>query len=55
MDISDLIADIALAAPGSFTATRTISQPAFSSSCICLTVASTSAVSVFVMDCTLTG
>src|ERR1051326_7601449 len=37
------------------TATRTISQPARIISRICPTVPSTSAVSVFVMDCTETG
>ena len=37
------------------TATRTISHPARTISSICLTVPSTSAVSVFVIDCTETG
>ena len=37
------------------TATRTMSHPAVVSSAICCNVASTSAVSVVVMDCTDTG
>ncbi len=49
------MARIARAASSSSTATRTISQPAFSSRPICATVRSTSRVSVDVMDCTATG
>src|SRR5687768_6191553 len=45
----------ATAASLSGTARRTTSQPARTISSICLTVPSTSDVSVFVMDCTTTG
>jgi hypothetical protein len=37
------------------TVTRTISEPALNRATTCATVASTSAVSVFVIDCTTTG
>lgn len=46
---------MARAASSSRTATRMISQPAFSRRSICLTVATTSRVSVEVIDCTATG
>src|ERR1700722_8342203 len=45
----------AFAASSLFTVTRTISEPARASAATCCTVLSTSAVSVFVIDCTTTG
>src|SRR5579862_6299150 len=50
-----LICGTAAAASGTFTVQRTISEPASANSTVCLNVASTSAVSVFVMDCTTMG
>src|SRR5580704_4364548 len=50
-----LISGTAAAASGTFTVHRTISEPASASSIVCLNVASTSAVSVFVIDCTTIG
>src|ERR1043166_4941855 len=49
------ISYIAAAASSSGTAIRTISQPASTISSICRNVPSTSVVSVFVIDCTITG
>src|SRR5882724_7433313 len=45
----------AFAASSLLTVTRTISEPARASAATCWTVLSTSAVSVFVIDCTTTG
>ena len=45
----------AAAASVVFTVTRTSSEPARASSATCFVVAATSAVSVFVIDCTTTG
>src|ERR1035437_4471497 len=50
-----LIRGTAAATSSTFTVTRTSSEPASASSSDCLTVLSTSAVSVFDMDCTTTG
>jgi hypothetical protein len=49
------IAGTAAAASSVFTVTRTSSEPAIASARTCSAVASTSAVSVLVMDCTTTG
>ena len=54
-NIFSFIEEIAAAASWSGTATLTISHPAFSKRFICETVAGTSWVDVFVMDCTVTG
>ena len=45
----------AAAAASLLTVMRTISEPARASSATCIAVASTSAVSVLVIDCTTTG
>ena len=50
-----LISGIASAAAGTFTVTRTISDPASASSMHCCAVPFASAVSVMVIDCTTTG
>src|ERR1700740_3564141 len=50
-----LISGTAAAASGTFTVQRTISEPASANSIVCLNVASMSAVSVFVIDCTTIG
>src|SRR5215472_2417620 len=50
-----LISGTAAAASGTLTVQRTISDPASASSSVCFSVASTSAVSVLVMDCTTIG
>src|SRR5687768_16866036 len=53
--IRRLISGTAAAASGRFTVTRTISEPASASSTHCRAVASASAESVMVIDCTTTG
>src|SRR5712692_1215674 len=50
-----LISGTAAAASGTFTVTRTSSDPACASSKHCIAVEATSAVSVLVMDCTTMG
>src|SRR5260370_13123724 len=50
-----LISGTAAAASGTLTVQRTISEPASASSTVCLNVVATSAVSVFVIDCTTMG
>src|SRR5260221_4369612 len=50
-----LISGTAGGASGTFTVTRTISEPASASSMHCCAVAAASAVSVIVIDCTITG
>ena len=45
----------AAAAASLFTVTRTTSEPARASAATCFTVEATSAVSVLVIDCTITG
>src|ERR1700687_651488 len=50
-----LISGTAAAASGTFTVTRTISEPASASSRHCCAVPAASAVSVLVMDCTTMG
>ena len=45
----------AAAAASLFTVTRTTSEPARASAATCCTVEATSAVSVLVIDCTMTG
>ena len=55
LSIRFLISGTAFAASGTFTVTRTISEPAWASSMHCRAVPATSAVSVLAIDWTTTG